>query len=349
MNNNINRVYEVRKSIKEVTAQKEIKKREEEQTKDFHFMSANLSRFMPEIPKEDHWEIYLDIITTMRLREFDLTEIQQFSDQVGKNLDSEMDPEPKIYITCHLGFCKAAISVLILNGIDKIALIVDENTYNKQAKTILEINERFCKMFQITNSLKVINVEKANTVIEISQLIKKGYSLYAYLDGNSGYKGVYNKEKTIKVNFLADHLYSRTGLAKIAYFTKTPIVPFITYYSEDKLHPHVHFFEEIPVERTVNIDDFADRTIRQIYSHFEKYIKKYPNQWEAWFYLHKYLSNDILLNKDQTIDILQLGKKDIESGHFAVFKIDDNAYLFDRLRYHVYPVSHEQFTLLKNQ
>ncbi|PTT26676.1 hypothetical protein DBR28_17600 [Chryseobacterium sp. HMWF028] len=347
---NSNKVYEARKSIKDIIAQKEITKRKEGQTKDFHFMSANLSRFMPEIPIEDHWDIYLDIITTMRLREFDLTEIQQFSNKIGMNFnDSGISPEPKIYITCHLGFCKAAMSVLILNGISKIALIVDENTYNKQAKSILEINDHFCGMFHVTNYLKVINVEKANTVIEISQLIKQGYSLYAFLDGNSGYKGVYNKEKTIEVKFLSDTIHSRTGLAKIAYFTKTPIVPFITYYSEDKLHPHVHFFEEIKIDHKVDINDFADKAIRNIYSHFEIFIRKYPNQWEAWFYLHKYLSNEVLLSKDKTIDILKIEKKDIVDNKFAVFKIDENSYMLDRLNYIVYPIDDQQFTLLKTE
>lgn len=349
-NNNIlsKNQSDIRKSISSKVLEKEILKKESHQMKDFNFMSASLSRFLPQVPREDHWDIYIKIITTMRLREFDLTDLHKISNKLSTIKDNELFKEvdkPKIYITCHLGFCKASISLLILNGVKNIALVVDESTYKNQASTILAINDKFKNAFGLDNELKIINVEKPNTALEMMQLIKSGFSLFAYIDGNSGYKGVYNKEKTIEIPFLSSAISSRTGLSTIAYFMDIPIIPFVAYYSEDGMVPHIKFFDQLKRDNTKDIVTFTEVTTKRLYGLFEHYIEKFYDQWESWFYIHKYLPKEILAAENISLNINSLTKEDFNQGNYSVFKIDEDHYLFNRISFSVFPISQDNFNM----
>jgi hypothetical protein len=330
---------EKRKYIRQHITERENKKRSIYQLKDFHFLSANLSRFMPNIPTEEHWDVYLNVLSTMMLRDFDV-HLVNMADNL-RNDCAQAELTPKIYITCHLGFCKASISLLILKGINKIALIVDENTYIKQADAIQEMHSKFKELKGIDYEIKIINVERNGAVLEIINLIKEGFSLFAYIDGNSGYKGVYNKEKTIKIPFLKSSIVSRTGLAAISYLTKTPIVPFISYYDENDF-PVTEFLEEIKCEGE-NMQPYMERTTKKLYKIFESYIVKYYNQWESWFYFHKYLEDNLLNRKEVSFEIDLLSKESIKKLNLSTFMINENAYLFDKEKYLVYPITEKQF------
>ncbi len=340
MDQNINTTLENRKSLKEKILMREQEKKAQHATKDFHFLSANLSRFMPHIPLEEHWDIYVNVLYTMRLRDFDLHYLLSLTDELSNDSEKTI-MDPKIYITCHLGFCKASISLLMLKGISKIALVVDNNTYEKQAETIYAINNRFREMFNLQNEFKIVNVEKSNTVVEMMQLIKQGFSLFAYIDGNSGYKGVYNKEKTIDIPFLDSTIASRTGLSAISYFTRTPIVPLVSFY-DDKDYPVTNFLEEIKPNGE-NIRTYMANTTKQLYKIFEGYISEHYDQWESWFYFHKYLDANTLMSKNESFDLDDITTNDFESNRFGVFKIDGDSYLFNKEAYKIYPITNNQF------
>ena len=126
----------------------------------------------------------------------------------------------------------------------------------------------------------------------MSLLVKKGYSLFAYVDGNSGYKGVYNKEQSVEMAFLNSTISTRTGLAKIAFFAKIPIVPFVAYYQDHV--PKMTLLPPIEVKKSDRVEVFTLKTTQYLYSQFQRYIKIYYDQWESWFYLHKYLPNELL-------------------------------------------------------
>jgi hypothetical protein len=330
---------EKRKLIRENIIERENKKKALHQLKDFHFLSANLSRFMPNIPVEEHWDVYLNVLSTMMLRDFDVHLVNMADSLHNDCVQTALNP--KIYITCHLGFCKASISLLILKGIYKIALIVDENTFVKQADSIQAMHAKFKELKGIDYEIKIINVERNGAVLEIMQLIKEGFSLFAYIDGNSGYKGVYNKDKTIEIPFLNSSIVSRTGLSAISYFTKTPIVPFVSYYNE-KDFPVTEFLDEIQCTGE-SMQSYMELTTKKLYTIFESYITKYYSQWESWFYFHKYLDEKLLNNKEVGFEIDTLSKETIKELNLVTFLINENAYLFDKNKYLVFPINEEQF------
>lgn len=343
MQQNISTTLENRKTLKERIVARETEKRAQYATKDYHFLSANLSRFMPHIPVEKHWDIYLNVLYTMRLRDFDLHYLLSLTSELSNDSEKTVT-SPKIYITCHLGFCKASISLLMLKGISKIALVVDNNTYVKQAETIYSINNKFSEMFGLNNSFKIVDVEKSNTVLEMMKLVKEGYSLFAYIDGNSGYKGVYNKEKTIDIPFLDSTVASRTGLSAISFFTRTPIVPLVSYY-DDKDYPITKFLDEI-IPDSRDIKTYMADTTRQMYKVFEGYISKHYDQWESWFYFHKYLDEKTLMRQNETISLEDITAEDFRKNKFGIFKIEKDGYLFNKEAYQIYPISNKQFDQL---
>ncbi|RTY89354.1 hypothetical protein [Flavobacterium sp. GT3R68] len=342
MTQDILTLRESRTKLRDKIIERENGKRAQNQLKDYHFLSANLSRFMPHLPLEEHWDIYLNVLCTMMLRDFDV-HLVSLADNLYNDSEKTVG-SPKIYITCHLGFCKASISLLILKGVDKIALVVDQNTYIKQSAAIQAMHDKFKALKGIDYNIKIINVEKSGSVLEMIQLIKEGYSLFAYMDGNSGYKGVYNKERTIEIPFLNSTIVSRTGLSAISYFTKTPIVPFVSYYDENDF-PVTEFLEEISFSGE-NISLYMENTTKQLYKVFEKYITKHYNQWESWFYFHKYLDEKILFDKDNSFTLEGITNEDFTSNNLGLFKINEDAFLFNKKEYQIYPITAEQFNKL---
>lgn len=351
MSNKLQEIKKIRLDRRDLIIQREEVKKEKHQLKDFHFLSANLNKFMPEIPFEKHWDIYIDVLYTIFRRNYD-TQLSSCFNDLNKDFKSQTlnklsSQDPKIFITCHLGFCKVSLVHLFSSGFNKVVMLVDNQTYKKQVDSIHNTVNKYIKEdLDIEFKLEILDVEKANIGVEMIKYIREGYSLLAYVDGNSGYKGVYNKKNTITVNFLESKILARTGLATVSYFSKTPIVTFVSYYPEDDF-PVTTFLDYIDPKEFKNTREYTEKTTKKIYKSFEVFIKKYYDQWESWFYFHKYLDEDTLKNKNKTIKMSDLTKDDFANNKMALFKIDKNCYLFDKILFSIYPINLDQFNELQ--
>ena len=91
------------------------------------------------------------------------------------------------------------------------------------------------------------------------------------------------------------------------------------------------------------------KTTQDIYDLIAPIIKQYPEQWEAWLYLHKVAdttdnnhdSNDELIILPEDNDKLRFN-----SSSFGIFKIFKDSFLFKKSNYKSYRISDAVYDLL---
>ncbi len=155
-----------------------------------------------------------------------------------------------------------------------------------------------------------------------------------YIDGNTGVGGISDdKQKLVKIKFLNYEIYARKGVAFISHFTQTPIIPIIsirTGWLSREIHVHKPIFPDKNKEREL----YSKQTTQKLYRIFEKYLKLYPEQWEGWFYLHKFLDikelkkikvkdNQCLKTAENIFDINKEYKLNNDKYSIMTYKIAD--------------------------
>jgi len=324
---------------------------ENHQTKDFSFVGANLNNFIPSISYDAIKDTYMNlhINRTLMLIESKAENSTQYLDSNFQEVVK--DNSPKIFCTYHLGPYRAPIALLIKENVDFVMLL-DAPTIKKQSQYITTQIEVLKKEFNSTSKIELLNVENDNILFKIIKYTKRNFSVLAYIDGNSGGKGVYHKSKNLQtqVNFLDNHILVRNGLAAISYLANIPIYPIISYRPKQKdVPPKVSFETPIIPDKTIASRLYIDNTTKALYKVLETYVEEYFDQWEPWFYIHKYLDFEKIANN--TIEDIPATKKKkklvFNVKDFALFKIEEDCYLLNKKNYLSFSIEEEIFDKLK--
>ena len=135
---------------------------------------------------------------------------------------------------------------------------------------------------------RTLAAENPRTLLLGIKEIQKGASMLFFMDGNTGIipsKGV--RKHDAEFTFMGIPVKMRTGVPYVAQKAGVPIIPAVSYYNaRDEIC--VEFLGPVsPPDASKSIESC---TI-EIYRIFENYLKKYPEQWEAWFYLFRFWSD----------------------------------------------------------
>ena len=335
---------------------REQKKFEDHQLKDYVVMSANLQNFLPEVPASEYQEIYMNILLGRALlnEETDRTELIDKVDV--HHMDSVLVPEnlPAVFCTYHLGSYRSIIGLLAKMGIPFV-LIVDANTYHKQKDRVKRQVEAFHQAYGQTGvHFDMLNAELPNSAMTMMKLLKEGISIVAYIDGNTGGGGIFNKNDRfqLKIPFLNQEIYSRKGIATISWMSKRPIIPIISYYQKDNIRPNIMFYDPVfPNQWNKDPKTYVPEITRKLYRILESYLIEYYDQWETWFYLHKYLDSDNLQPEwGEETPVRPSGQKvrfSFNQADFDLFRMERDNYLFNKRTYQTYPIHEELFDILK--
>jgi|SRR5690554_93282 len=265
----------------------------------FNWISANLSHFIPNLPFNLHEQFSKNVkwhqswaqIDQNYLHLVDTTNIKDHQNILKK----ASSKSPYIFCTFHLGSYRLINFILASNKIP-FNLITDDNYIKSQgeySKLLFDnaLNKFYNKSLEEVTPIDILNAENPNIAFEASRKLKEGCSLLFYIDGNTGVGGVlHNKEKNVKINFLNHEIYARKGIAFISYLTNTPIVPVINLRT-GWLDRETHILPPIHPNKDISRNEYIDSTTKSLYKIFETYLKKYPEQWEGWFYIHKFMSS----------------------------------------------------------
>ena len=196
--------------------------------------------------------------------------------------------------------------------------------------------------------LEILNAEKPQIAIQAIRRLRSGKSLLFYIDGNTGVGGYYaDMDKLIKIEFFNNDLYARKGIAFLSHFTQTPIIPVICIRT-GWLSREIHFLNPIEPNKETKKEVYNKKTTQLLYSYLEKYIKKYPEQWEGWLYVHKFLGTEKFeinheLNLSQKNNFL-FKVKDmfiLNKDRFALLTYFKEDFLFDKQSFKLFPISNK--------
>jgi lauroyl/myristoyl acyltransferase len=335
---------------------REKEKKANYQLKDWEFLSANLSNFMPEISENEYENIYYKLLTnhllsgsSFKYADLDSMKYMPIHGDVSF-LEPEAHKKTKIFCTYHLGGYRAIFAIL-LNANYPIALVVDKKTLSQQKETIEAVNNQLNEHNQTQTKVKILEAESPEIGKNMAMAVLSGYSVLIFLDGNTGVGGLYNRsEKQIKLQFLKQDIYSRTGIAMLSYAMRIPIVPIISYYETIQgVELPLYFADKpiVPNTKEVSQADYVSATTLKLYGFLEKYLSKYPDQWESWFYFHKFIS----ISNDKEINQLSINEKlpetlQFHNQRFGIFKMNDEGFLFDKKAYKAFPMDLSDFEKL---
>ena len=311
--------------------------------KNYHFMSANLSKCLPGIAAEQHKEVYHDILSYRALQSIDTRFYEHFDnidDFNDFNYEEIKEQLPAIFVSFHLGSFRSALAFLVRYNLD-VVLIIDPLPYRLQKDAIIAQYEVMKKAFGSASDLVIYPADKRDLSIQLLDKTGKKYSVLAFIDGNTGFNGTFNQKKSQVIPFLGQEITMRKGLAMLSFYSGRPIIPMLSFYDE-RLQPRWKVFDPIAPVAGANGDEFARDCLHTLFGILEGALKKYYAQWEGWLYLHKFLNTTLF----EHTGLSEEGPAAFVNPHAGLFAYEDNYYVLNKENYRILEISAEVFFTL---
>lgn len=297
-------------------------------------VSASLFNFLPHVPVTEHENIYRNILLHQQLSIIDEVMPEDAMQHTTIKNESGYDlslfkHDPAIFCTIHLGSYRLVNYFLKQNHIS-FALVANKNIMLKESSRF----KKNFEMFNMENShpFQIIDAEEPTSAIKMIRALKRGTSLLIYVDGNTG-AGTSTNHNMCDIDFLAQQLSVRSGIAYLSLKTKTPVVPVVSCRT-DMYTNELHFLPSIISSLGVDEEKTVlQNTMQRLYNQMSQAVIKYPQQWEAWLYLHKSAKTT-----PYTCDNMNRWGNDIRqvtfnSIEFAIFKISKRSFLLHKNTY----------------
>ncbi|MDE1192245.1 MAG: hypothetical protein PW786_08915 [Arachidicoccus sp.] len=319
-------------------------------TKQFHIVSANLHHYLSAIAYNRHEEIFKKILMYQKLSiveqdsiyALDNADIENFSLQTIKQLKNY----PSIICTFHLGSYRL-INLLLVKQHVPFSLVISKKTVDTQGDTFKALYHQFGDN-EDENDFKLIDAETPSAVLQMFRELKKGKSLVIYIDGNTGAgKNSKLNENCWYIDFLNQQLAARTGIGFLSYAANVPVLPVISY-RPCMERITLRFFDMIFPDLKTDRNVYSRNLTQQLYDIAAPFIQEYPEQWEAWLYLHKVarVIKPLQVNTD-TGALVSAGMIRFNSAYFGLFKTEEKYYLFDKSDYMSYLIPNDIYILLR--
>ncbi|GAB3317479.1 hypothetical protein GCM10027299_08830 [Larkinella ripae] len=309
----------------------------------FTTFSASVQNILPEIPIEKHEDLFQKLLLQQVYTTFDqqfltANDLIQTKGPIRELIQSQ---RPNIYCTFHLGSYRLMATYLYRNGVD-VALLVSKGTYQEQGKDIWATIKGLQKKHNLTNSFQILVAEQPSSTLQVIRELRAGTSLVIFIDGVTNTTGVNRQEdKEIQVRFGAKNVWARKGVGFLSYVTKTPIIPVIGY-RDRNLNNVLSFLDPVTPEATGDRDTYCQLSLQHLYDSFWHYLTKYPEQWEGWNYIHKFLDQHEL---EQQADTPKPHRQRVQKriafnqDRYSICDLEDAPVLFDRRLYITYEIS----------
>ncbi|HVC37907.1 MAG TPA: hypothetical protein VNF46_05840 [Gammaproteobacteria bacterium] len=262
------------------------------------FASANLRHLLPAIPIEKHAGIINQILFSQECAVLDedscfLLESTKISDPGSMLLTAK--EKPVIFCTFHFGSYRLINQVIVSRGLNYI-LPVTSDIYASQKKRYEDGLKVLQAYFKSDSQLAVVNAEEPTAALTLARKTRAGWSLLAYIDGNTGVQGAGRRDaKMLRISLLDKPIFARKGIAFISHFLNVPIVPVICEIT-GPMERSMTFHEKIdPSAALEDRDAYCQMATEKLYSVLGDYLKRTPSQWEGWLDMQKYLDIDGLV------------------------------------------------------
>ncbi len=319
---------------------------------DFNLVSSILSYLLPEIEVSFHDRIFRNMLTHQVLSGLEQN-YPEMVQEIGLSIKSKkmltkIKASPHIIASFHTGSYRLLNHLLKQNNVP-YTLVISKNGLESQGDGFINIWEA-----TYGEKFKMIDAEAPGALFAMIKEIKSGKSLLIYLDGNTGGGGKQiDKEKLASINFLNSIITVRKGTSYLSHISNTPIVSSVCY-REDFNKIHIDFPTYTRPNAKEHRDLYAEKVMQHIYGAFGEYVKKYPDQWEAWTYLYKNIPfnknniacppKDITYSKEDNTSAEKLVKFNLE--HYSLFTNKEKYYVMDKQSFLSYPLEKEYAEVL---
>jgi lauroyl/myristoyl acyltransferase len=311
---------------------------------DFNLVSSIVSYLLPEIEVSFHETIYRNMLVHQSLSGLEQSHPEMVT-EIGLNSKSrktlkKIKQSPHIIATFHTASYRLINHLLKQNEIP-YTLVISKSGMRKNGDEFIRINQAI-----YGENFKMIDAESEGALFSMIKEIKSGKSLLVYLDGNTGTGGNdINKEKLATIDFLNAIISVRKGTGYLSHITNIPMVSAICY-REGFEKIHIDFPTYTKPDKNIDRDTYAESMMKLIYNSLGEYLKKYPDQWEAWTYLYKnipfekyYTSSapkETTVSKDVSVQPSKLVKFNLE--HYSLFTNNKKYFVMDKHSFLSYPL-----------
>jgi lauroyl/myristoyl acyltransferase len=315
----------------------------------YNLVSAGLYNFLPDLELENHESIFKNILFHQKRGIENQKNFSHLDQAEILGLKSENDSyklHQSIFCSFHLGSYRL-INLFLIKYKIAYTLVISKRLLKEQGNDYLDFYTKQCDSDEVR--FEVIDADSPTSTINMVKHLKKGRSLLIYTDGNLGTGvDIENSRNTCLINFLNQRIYARTGVAYLSYLLSVPIIPVFSYINTQK--KDVLKFEEIimPDPNGTKLE-YCNYVTRLIYGNAEALIRKYPDQWEGWLYLHKIAVIDkIFENKRSCVNLKNTSNTNLifNKLDFGLFQIGSTYYLFQKKGYKSYKIQKYLYKLL---
>jgi hypothetical protein len=216
--------------------------------------------------------------------------------------------------------------------------------------------EAFKKIFDELNEgreekleFKIIEAESSVSALQMIKELKKGRNLVIYIDGNSGAGSeTIENQNNCCIDFLNQKIFARQGVGFMAQALQVPVLT-VASFRKSFNDIRLKFFDPIFPDPNMDRTSAAKKVTKQIFDLITPIIKEYPEQWEAWLYLHKVACVESEeTDVDKEIFPVPAANDQIifNLASFGIFKIVENTFLFKKSSYKSYKISPKVYTQL---
>ena len=205
-------------------------------------------------------------------------------------------------------------------------LVVSEDVEEKQGHANRQLHQQIVGAGMETY-FQTFTAQDPLVLRKMLRALQQGHFILLYLDGNTG-AGM--QKGTHVLSFLQQPLRVRTGAAALSFLAKVPIYPVLPIFDAQGQPEVIHGPVVQPPEGQQR-DHYMAVTMRKLYGMLEQLIKKYPMQWEGWFYVH----DDLVLAADPSINSF--------FNHYMPFSWAGNYFLLHKATYQAYPLKKPVF------
>ena len=316
----------------------------------YNLVSAGLYNFLPDIEFENHESIFENILFHQKRgieNQKNFSHLDQAEILGLKQVNNSYKLHQSIFCSFHLGSYRLINLFLIKNKI-AYTLVISKRLLKEQGNDYLDFYIKQCDRDVV--GFEVIDADSPTSTMNMVKHLKNGRSLLIYTDGNLG-SGVdiKNSRNTCLIDFMSQKIYARTGVAYLSYILNIPIIPVFSYLST-KNKDVLKFEKQIMPDLKSTKLEYCKYVTSLIYGNAEALIRRYPDQWEGWLYLHKIAVIDKTIENKKRIFLNLKNNKNtnliFNKLDFGLFQIGSTYYLFQKKGYKSYQISKDLYKLL---
>lgn len=308
---------------------------------------ASLRYFLPDQP--NHEQILRRVLLNQELSRIDECLVEQPTVLQQQLAQTEItDPQhwltvaasgkPVLFCTFHYGSYGLINGLLATQGID-FALPVSSQIFQ-------QLKPRYDRNMQLLQEqspatlgkMQLLDAESSTLLLQLRRKVKAGHSLLFYLDGNAGVGGMQSSnENMTPIRWFDQSIQSRIGLSFISHFLQIPIVPVLCY-RRGLLQNTLYFGDALQPQMQEATADVHQQVTQQLFDFLATFVRKDPSQWEAWMYLHRFISTPPLLSEPKTIVLDNDKTLSFNHQKYQLLKYGSQLVVFDSSHFRYFTV-----------